>query len=307
MAQRHVVILLSDKRSGSTAFQAEICKHSMVNHVDYSPHTYFETQHWLKSAVLLDYPPSLFLGGRAFPNYGSKRNARTYLIDLIKGNVPDYQVPSDDKQLVFQGWGALCERFAHPVFFEKSPQVLGHWAAISLILEWAEQSPFSVKFIGLVRNPLAVQHSALKLFGTSPESRQFDWINAQINLLALQSYLPKSAFKLIKYEDFIQAPKNTLDEVCHFIGIPFEENLGASIHSDSVLKWRNNDFQMPVHSALEMISKTFGYELDRQIDPNNSNRSGRVGDQRISRSYQKLKNRLINAHLKPIMLRRKGK
>jgi len=36
-----VVILLSDKRSGSTMFQEELCKHPDVRHVDYTPHTYF--------------------------------------------------------------------------------------------------------------------------------------------------------------------------------------------------------------------------------------------------------------------------
>ncbi len=308
MVDRQAVILLSDKRSGSTAFQSEMCKHSMIKHVDYSPHTYFETQHWLKSAVLLNYPSSLFLGGRAFPNYGSRRNAKTYIVDTIKGNVPDFEVPDNDKQLVFEGWDVLCRKFAQPVFFEKSPQVLAHWAAVSLMLEWAKKTTINVKFVGLVRNPLAVQNSAEKLFGTSPNSRQFDWIEAQTNLLAVQSLLPKSQFKLILYEDFIAAPGEVLRDVCQFVDIPFEDHLGASIHSNSVQKWKSDDFSMSVHSSLVTLANAFGYDIGNQLsDYAAQGVSKGNGDLSIGRSYQKFKNHLINTRLKPILLRRKWK
>jgi len=94
---RSVVILLSDKRSGSTMLQEELCKHPDIQHVAYSPHTYFETHHWLKAAVLLGMPPQTFYGHRVYRGYGSKKNARTYLIDCVKRNVPDFSVPADDR------------------------------------------------------------------------------------------------------------------------------------------------------------------------------------------------------------------
>ena len=61
---RTVVILLSDKRSGSTMLQDELCKHSDIQHVAYSPPTYFETHHWLKAAVLLGMPAKTYYGHR---------------------------------------------------------------------------------------------------------------------------------------------------------------------------------------------------------------------------------------------------
>ena len=103
MNQRTVVILLSDKRSGSTMIQRELCKHPDIQTVAYSPHTYFETHHWLKGAVLLGRAPETFAGHKVYAGYGSRANARTYLIDCVKTNVPEFQVPEDDRRLVFAG------------------------------------------------------------------------------------------------------------------------------------------------------------------------------------------------------------
>ena len=97
-----VVILLSDKRSGSTMFQDALCAHPKVQTVEYSPHTYLETHHWLKAAVLLSVHHSLFSNGITYKNYGSRKNARIYLENELKGNLPDYEIPKDDKQLVFE-------------------------------------------------------------------------------------------------------------------------------------------------------------------------------------------------------------
>ena len=109
-----VVILLSDKRSGSTMLQNALCSHEQIQTVNYSPHTYLETHHWLKAAVLLNKDKSLFSNGRQYKNYGSRKNARTYLEDELKGNLPGFIIPKDDNELVFQGWDALCEKFANP-------------------------------------------------------------------------------------------------------------------------------------------------------------------------------------------------
>ena len=115
--KKTVVILLSDKRSGSTMFQRELCRHPAIQTVTYSPHTYLETHHWLKGAVMLNLDPSLFCGNKVYEGYGSKANARIYTEDLICRNVPDFEIPKNDRELIFQGWEALCEKFAQPVFF----------------------------------------------------------------------------------------------------------------------------------------------------------------------------------------------
>ncbi|WP_282154044.1 sulfotransferase [Ruegeria atlantica] len=255
------VILLSDKRSGSTMLQDELCKHSGISHVDYSPHTYFETHHWLKASVVLNRPDALYSGFKQYAGYGSHENARTYLIDTLKGNMPDYEPPASDKELIFGGWDALCKTFAQPVFFEKSPQILAEWCALSLLLEWIRHTDMDVKIIGLVRNPLAVQYSAHELFSTNAEMRQFGWLNIQRNLLSIQSMLPPEMFRLVRYEDIIANPKQGLPDLCDFIGVGYEDEIGASVHTSSKEKWRaNENYTLQLDPSVRQIAKAFGYQ-----------------------------------------------
>lgn len=263
-----VVILLSDKRSGSTMLQDELCKHSGIRHVDYSPHTYFETHHWLKASVVLNRPDALYSGFRRYGGYGTRENARTYLIDTLKGNMPDYEIPKSDEDLIFEGWDALCKTFAQPVFFEKSPQILAEWCALSLLLEWIHRTEMDVKIIGLVRNPLAVQYSAHELFSSDAERRQFGWLNIQRNLLSIQSMLPSEMFKLVRYEDIIADPKRGLADLCDFIGVDYEDEIGASVHAASKEKWRaNENYTLQLDPAVRQIAKAFGYQDLDLINP----------------------------------------
>ncbi len=264
-----VVILLSDKRSGSTMIQDELCRHSSIHHVVDSPHTYFETHHWLKSAVVLKRPASLFAGARIYEGYGSRENARSYILETLQMNISDYQPPESDESLVFDGWEALCRHFAKPVFFEKSPQILSQWSAINLLLEWLAQTELDVKIIGLVRNPMAVQFSAQELFSTAPERRQFAWLEAHKNLLALKSMLPPDQFELIRYEDVIAEPVKVLGNLCKFIGVACEPQVGADVHAKSVEKWRSDpNYTLQLDPAVRQLAAVFGYTAEELSNPN---------------------------------------
>ena len=305
-----VVILLSDKRSGSTMFQDAICAHPKVQTVEYSPHTYLETHHWLKAAVLLGTNPSLFSNGKTYKNYGSRKNARIYLENELKGNLPTYEIPKDDKQLVFEGWEALCDRFAQPVFFEKSPQHLAHWAALSLLLEWAQQTKkYKVKIIGLVRNPLAVQYSAFKLFRTLPNQRQYGWLETHKNLLAIRGMLDKERFQLIRYEDIVDAPEATLTAICNFIGIQYDATMPHKIHGNSKTKWNDDPyFTLTLDSAVDQMAKCFGYAATALENDNTKQPSARkLFVWNINTMFLKLKNKIINRLVMPILLKLKLK
>jgi hypothetical protein len=275
--------------------QDELCRHSQISHVDYTPHTYFETHHWLKSAVLLKMAPEEFAGGRTYDGYGSRRNAKTYLTDCIRGNVPDFVVPQDDKELVFSGWEHMCHRYARPVFFEKSPQYLANWAALSLILEWIDRTEHEVKIIGLVRNPLSVQYSAQQLFHTDPKRRQFGWLDAHRNLFALQARLQQNNFHLVRYEELIAAPGTMFAQLQQFIGVDVEPQVGASVHHDSVSKWRHDpDFDLQLDPAVKQMAARLGYSED---DLTNEDKPGRS-------SWGKLRHALRGSALRSISLLR---
>lgn len=305
-----VVILLSDKRSGSTMFQDALCAHPKVQTVEYSPHTYLETHHWLKAAVLLGVHPSLFSNGKIYKNYGSRKNVRIYLESEMKGNIPTFEIPKDNKQLVFEGWEALCDRFAQPVFFEKSPQHLAHWSALSLLLEWAQQTKkYKVKIIGLVRNPLAVQYSAFKLFKTLPNKRQYNWIETHKNLLAFKSLLDEDQFQLIRYEDIVDAPETTLTAICNFIGIEYDATMAQKIHGNSKTKWNNDPyFTLILDPAVVKMAHVFGYTAN-VLENNNTNkiRTWKLFVWNIDTMFIKLKNRILNRSVLPILLKFKLK
>jgi len=260
MIKPTVVILLSDKRSGSTMFQNELCKHAQIQTVTYSPHTYLETHHWLKAAVMLNMDRRTFASGQVYNGYGSRAGARAYMIDCIQKNVPDFVVPVDDRELIFKGWDALCAKFAHPVFFEKSPQFLAQWCSLSLLLEWVHSTEYNVKVIGLTRNPLSVLYSAYELFHTEPEQRQYGWLEIQKNMLAFQSLLPSDSFMHVKYEDIISHPIESFARVCNFIGVSECPDVGASVHSSSVNKWaKDESFTVQLDESVKLIAQHFDY------------------------------------------------
>lgn len=285
-------------------FQEELCRHPDIRHVEYSPHTYFETHHWLKGAVLLQRPKQLFSGGEVYLGYGTRENARAYINETLTGNIPDYIVPQGDRAIVFDGWEALCGKYATPVFFEKSPQVLANWAAVSLMLEWKKQTGFNVKIIGLVRNPLAVQYSAKELFSTDAEVRQYGWLEIQRNLLALKSLVSEEEFKLLRYEDILMNPTGSFRDVCDFIGLDPAPTLGASVHGNSREKWREDaSYTLQLDESVIQIARAFGYENGELENPHKPTpESLRLAAPSLGRRTQLLKARIRDRLVRPAYL-----
>lgn len=264
-----VVLLLSDKRSGSTILQDELCRHPEIQTVAYSSHTYLETQHWLKGAALLDYPARSFSGGKVYPTYAKKGVARRYIVDTLQGNLPDYTPPADDLELVLGGWEALCDRFATPVFFEKSPQIIAHWAALDLILAWAAQTKHEVKFITLVRNPMAVLYSAEALFSSAPAARQFGWASLTQNMLAFERMVAPESLLRVHYEDLLADPPGRFADICRFIGVAPDAAVGGQMHAKSREKWRGDaDFTLSLHPAVARMAQAVGYGAEDLTNPN---------------------------------------
>lgn len=305
MRRSTVVLLLSDKRSGSTMFGRELCRHPDVQTVAYSPHRYLESHHWLKAAVMSRMAGEAFGGQGVYGGYGTRANARAYMIDQIMGNLPDFAVPESDHDLIFEGWEALCTRFAQPVFFEKSPQLLGQWAALSLLLTWMARTSFRVKLIGLTRNPIAVQYSAFELFHTDPEHRQFGWLEAQKNLHVMRSMIAPEDFYHVRYEDIVNNPITSFGDLCDFIGIARTPLVGGSVHTDSLTKWLDDPhFTLQLDPTVRQMAQSWGYE---EAELSNLGKAplpflNRVG--RRWRGHYKLgRARLRDRLLKPLWLR----
>lgn len=285
-------------------FENELCKHPDINHVEYSPHTYFETHHWIKAACILGAPKQLFYGNKVYNGYGTRQGARQYMIDCIQGNVPDFVIPGDDETLIFEGWNVLCRKYAKPVFFEKSPQHPHHWAALDLMLKWAETDKFNVRFIGLVRNPMAVMHSALELFSTEPGQRQFGWAHCYRNILAMKEMVGQNRFHLVRYEDLIVRPKQVFGEVCEFLGLGPCDTLGEKVHQNSVAKWIEDPaYTLQLHDSVVRVAMHFGYTKEDLYNPPKPGLSAKERIRRQVKGALKLaKARLFDRFIKPIIL-----
>lgn len=288
-------------------FQDALCRHPQIQTVAYSPHTYLETHHWLKGTVLLDMPAKRDPKHGIYSGYGTKANARTYLIDCIRGNIPDFELPKTDKELIFKGWEALCEKFAQPVFFEKSPQYLGFPASLDLLLEWVQTTHFQVKFIGLTRNPISVQYSAWQLFHRDPNDRQYGWMELQQEMLAFAEKLHKDQFLHVKYEQIIDEPELTFECICQFIGVEPHASVTKAVHSKSLTKWKEDPyFQIELSPEVHAFAKQFGYTDGDLHNPEKPPQplSWRLR-KRIEAFYRTTRAKMVDRCIKPIRLRMK--
>ena len=137
-----------------------------------------------------------------------------------------------------------------------------------MILQWAESTEFTIRFIGLVRNPMAVMYSALELFSTNPIKRQFAWGHCYRNLLAMMDIVGKDRFNFIRYEDLVDRPQQIFEKICTFIGVEPIDTLGQKLHKNAVAKWIEDPaFTLQLHSSVARIAKHFGYTDEDLYNP----------------------------------------
>lgn len=283
-------------------FERELCKHPDINHVAYTPHSYNESHHWTMAACMMGGKKS---SDKNCMGYGSKAAARQYMIDGLLGNIPDFELPENDGSLVFEGWDALCKKYAQPVFFEKSPQLIHRWDALELLLQWYEKTDFNFRFIGLIRNPMAVMNSAQMLFGTDPAERQFGWADSCRNLVRFEDRVSSENFLLVKYEDLIARPLETFSQVCDFIGVKPDGGIGKDVHSHSLNAWKKvKGFTLQLDENVAAIAKGYDYSDEDMVNPDKPiPTSMQVFWRRSMNKIRLTKSRLVSWYLKPVYLR----
>lgn len=253
------VVILSEKSSGSSIFQRELLKHSQVNGVAWTAHTEHETLFWLKAANVLGYPSKAFWSGKPpFPAAYSRQSIQK----LLARNLDCPPTYRDDWQWLKSGWEALIDRYG-PVFVEKSPHHLNQWPALACLNRFVAESERSVKFLGLVRNPLSVVYSTQDRWSSELYGRQFMWENSYRNLLAMQAMYPPDQFCLVRYEDLIARPQDEFRKVLDFLGLDVESAVGSDVHSKSRQKWLDDEtFSFRLHPVVAQTARRFGYRDD---------------------------------------------
>ena len=257
MARNKCLIVLSEKSSGSSAFQELLSSLVTIRHVDTTRHGENETLFWTKAASILGMPQRRMVDSEVpiAPD-----QARRDLRALLVNNVPDARIPINDNDLIFDGWKALCSRYS-PLFLEKSPHHLCQWSALQLILRCMEKlDSTDFLLIGLIRNPMDTIYSQYKRWRSRPEAVEKQWRVAYTNLIELKSRL-NDQLVIIRYED-ITLSLETLQPVLDFCGVPQHMLDKEFFHRHSIQKWRNdNRFGFALAAETVELAQSFGYSL----------------------------------------------
>src|SRR3984885_11094125 len=249
------VVVLSSKSSGSSALQRLLCSGTNAQHVQRTRHGEYETLYWTKAASILGLPQAQLLASEV-PI--APRKARTDLITLLAHNVPRFVPPNDDEALVFEGWRALCKRFA-PVFVEKSPHHLQQWSCLELMASAVRRLPdVEFRFIGLVRNPMDMLYSAWRRWRLGPQNAQFEWFQAHQNLLRFKE-LGGDRVAVLSYETLV-SHDGVARAVLNKLAIEGSGESVSGLHKNSVLSWkRDAGYGFQLDSTVAQLAAEYGY------------------------------------------------
>lgn len=198
----------------------------------------------------------------------SADSARKDLVQLLTDNLSAFDIPSDDKELIFDGWIQLCRKNS-PIFLEKSPHHLYQWSALELIMEaiqWNKDVDWLL--IGLVRNPMDVLYSAFRRWRIDPEKLQYEWLVSYQNLRRLADMLPGKFFT-IRYEDMVSSA-DFLRPVFEFCDVAMDELRTPYFHDKSIHKWKEDRlFGFELDKTVLELAKTYGYAEDDLVNTGN--------------------------------------
>lgn len=260
--QPRCIFILSIRSCGSSLLQRKLSDLLGARVMEKTPHHENETLYWTKAASALGLPQyRLEKSEVPLP----RRRALTMLETMVADNAGGSQLRASDEAAIFEAWTAIVDAVPR-TFVEKSPHHLSQPEVVALMERYADQAPFGVRFIGLVRNPTDTLYSSWRRFGIVPEREEVHWIRSYEELLRLKERRPDQV-AIVRYEDLVAG----VVEIEKLVGIaePAAENqLGETIHGKSVGRWRGDRRfgYSPSARALE-IGRRFGYSDEEMANP----------------------------------------
>jgi hypothetical protein len=257
--QIRCISILSSKSSGSSALQRLLCSGTNARHIEHTRHGEYETLYWTKAASVLGMPQAEQLGSEV-PI--APRKARIDLLTLLSQNVPRFVPPSDDQLLIFEGWRALCARFA-PVFVEKSPHHLQQWSCLELMAHAsAKMEEIDFRFVGLVRNPMDMLYSAWKRWRLPPQCMQHEWYQAHQNLQRFKQ-LVGDRLTIINYETLV-GHDGVGQAMLQKLEIEGPLSRCAELHKNSLQLWRRDSgYRFALDARVTELAAEFGYSPEQ--------------------------------------------
>ena len=252
------VVILSTKSAGSSALQDLICGCTDGKHVEHTRHVQHETLYWTKAASILGRKQSRIADSEVpIPPRKALHDLRT----LLAANLPDFELPSDPEELIFEGWRRLSVRFG-PLFVEKSPHHLHQWAALELLNEAVHRLPdIDFRFVGLVRNPMDVLYSMWRRWRADPGQHQHEWRLAYENLRRFEQEVADRLL-VVRYED-LAAHGNAAAQLIDFLGRTMSPAATSYIHARSLQRWKEDRwFGFQLDADVERLAMSLGYARD---------------------------------------------
>lgn len=206
---KKTIILLSAKRSGSTALFKCFQKHSKVQ----IPHSNQKIDNWEIQFWSL---AVLALKGDVHP-----------LKDRLSMSFPelDFNLKNEiSEKNIFDTWNKILEARGG-IVFDKSPQYLGNNSALELIKKYIN-SGNNVKIISLIRDPRDTITSQYELWRDftekdSLEKREKHWINQYKHLEVLRKQID---IPLFYYEKIVSEPNVYMPKIYKFCELNMETN-----------------------------------------------------------------------------------
>jgi hypothetical protein len=248
-AARRTIVMLSPKRSGSTAMFRLFQGHPdvQVAHHDQSI-ALWETQFWSMGADAIAGDDTAFKQRmqEAFPFLG-----------------PLHETPSTSDEL-FALWDAVLDRLG-PVVFDKSPQYLDSPAGLDLLREYRERGN-DVRPFGFVRHPQDTITSQHELWGPikrggTVEDRERHWLGV---VERLERERGRWDMPVYVYEEFAADPDRHAADLLRYLGLEPVPESWAHIRPVNVGKhsstWSRQLRSWTPSEELREVMRRYGYE-----------------------------------------------
>lgn len=212
------IFLVGCPRSGTTLLQSFLSAHPDI--------ASFPETHFFRY-LISSWPWVRFLG---IVSLSRRRHLKEIVQELAKNRIEEFRY--DENQLLVRKQARvfvsllddLSNKQGKKIWIEKTPRHLHYISNIENIVE-------GVKFIHIVRNGPDVVASLFEVTRKYPNiwggARSIDqcisrWVeDIKINL----KYLKKNNHMLVRYEWLADDPSFVLEEICGFIGIPFDNKM----------------------------------------------------------------------------------
>ena len=150
----------------------------------------------------------------------------------------------------------------------------------TLRLKWILKLYPDAKFIYVLRDPRAVASSFRKSgINTSLVESSLRW-KASIEAFENIEKLSKTNLLLLKYEDLVKDPENTIRKTCSFLSVDFQENMlteREAFSGDGAVEHHKNSQKEINHSSLEKWREHLTKEEIEMIEARNATLMNKYG------------------------------